>query len=91
MLCQEWALPDAIKLATYFRYIKNYSQIKDTKIRTITAVISLASYITDMINKFNVDPNDEQLSLLDKTIDELMISYEEIEKMKTEIMIEMKN
>jgi len=91
MLCQEWALPDAIKLATYYRYIESYSQIQDSKTRTITAVISLASYITDMINKFSIEPNNEQLSLLDKTLDELMLNYEEIEKMKTEIMIEMKN
>lgn len=91
MLCQEWALPDSIKLATYYRYIKSYSQIKDIKVRTLTAVISLASYITDMVNKFSIDPNDEQLSLLDKTLDELMLNYEEIEKMKTEVMIEMEN
>lgn len=91
LLCQEWALPEAIKLATYYRNIKSYSQIKDNRIRTITAIISLASYITELINKFGFEPNTEQLSLLDKTLDELMLTYEDVEKMKTEIMIEMKN
>jgi len=91
LLCHEWALPEAIKLSTYYRNIESYSQINDTKIRTITAVISLASYITDLINKFSIEPNSEQLSLLDKTLDELMLKYEDVEKMKMEIMIEMKN
>jgi len=91
LLCHEWALPKEIKLATYYRNIENYSQISDTKIRTITAVISLASYITDLINKFSIEPNSEQLSLLDKTLEELMLKHEDIEKMKMEIMIEMKN
>ena len=91
LLCQEWALPEAIKLATYYRNIKDYSQISDNKIRTITAVISLASYLTDQINQFIVKPSSEQLSLLDKTLDELMLNYEDVDKMKMEIMIEMKN
>jgi len=91
LLCHEWALPESIKLATYYRNIESYSQISDTKIRTITAIISLASYITDLINKFSIEPNSEQLSLLDKTLDELMLNYEDVEKMKMEIMIEMKN
>jgi HD-GYP domain-containing protein (c-di-GMP phosphodiesterase class II)/HD-like signal output (HDOD) protein len=91
LLCQEWALPEKIKLAAYYRNIENYSQISDTKIRTITAVISLASYITNLINKFSIEPNSEQLSLVDKTLDELMLNYDDVEKMKMEIMIEMKN
>jgi len=91
LLCQEWALPKAVKLATYYRNIKSYSKISDRKIRTLTAIISLASYITELINKFGFEPNNEQLSLLDKTLDELMLKYEDVEKMRMEIMIEMKN